>query len=123
MNVSPQSFPDRRAASAHDRKALLERFKARPRLDDPAVIECRAEREALASVRSRREFEKAGIRAEAQRPAAVEQARVLAERHLQKLAREAALKAGQARTEAERMRQVRLESARYMQMRSSRKKS
>lgn len=120
MSFNPQSFADRQATSANARKALLERFQARPKADDPVMLQRRAEREGFARARAEREVERAKIRAEAERLAAIEQERIAeAEREAQRL-REATIKAEQARIEAERPRKVLLEAVSYMQMRSSR---
>ena len=120
MSFNPQSFADRQAASTNARKVLLERFKARPKADDPLMLQRRAEREGFAKARAEREVEKAAIRAEAERLAALERERIAeAEREAERL-REAAIVAEQARIEAERPRKVLLEAVSYMQMRSSR---
>jgi hypothetical protein len=49
-----KTFADRLQEAAHARKAALERFKARPALDDPEVIKRREERMAIAAARDAR---------------------------------------------------------------------
>ena len=120
MSFNPQSFADRQTTSTNARKALLERFKARPKADDPIMLQRRTEREGFAKARAEREVEKAKIRAEAERLAALEQERIAEEMREEERAREAAVVAEQARIEAERPRKVLLEAVSYMQMRSSR---
>ncbi len=120
LSFNQQSFADRQATSINARKALLERFKARPKADDPVMLQRRAEREGFARARAEREVEKTKIRAEAERLAALEQARIAEEKREEERAREAAIVAEQARIEAERPRKVLLEAVSYMQMRSSR---
>jgi len=120
LSFNPQSFADRQTTSTNARKALLERFKARPKADDPVMLQRRAEREGFARARAEREVEKAKIRAEAERLAAIEQERIAEQEREEERAREAAIAAEQARIQAERPRKVLLEAVSYMQMRSSR---
>ncbi len=89
---------ERRNAANEAKKALLERFKARPAADDPAVVARQAERKAILEARAIREAEKARLRQEklereakerAEREAAAEAARLAAE---QVAAEEARLK-------------------------------
>ena len=47
-NPNDRSFTDRQSNSANAKKALLERFKARPKADDPVMVQRREEREAIA---------------------------------------------------------------------------
>ncbi|TCR67186.1 DUF6481 family protein [Bosea sp. BK604] len=114
-----RNFTDRAAASANAKKALLERFKARPTQDDPIMQQRRAEREAVAVARAAREAEKAAARAEAERLEAIERAKREEEERIAEAAREAARKAEQAKRDAERPRKVLLEAVQYMQMRSA----
>ncbi len=44
-------FTDRQSTSAAAKKALLEKFKAKPAADDPAVLARAAERRAIAEAR------------------------------------------------------------------------
>lgn len=79
---------ERRNAANEAKKALLERFKAKPAADDPAVLARQAERKAILAAREIREAEKARLKQEklareaaekAEREAAAEAARVAAE--------------------------------------------
>ncbi|AZO10403.1 MULTISPECIES: DUF6481 family protein [unclassified Mesorhizobium] len=79
---------ERRNAANEAKKALLERFKARPAADDPAVLARQAERKAILEARAIREAEKARLKQEklareaaerAEREAAAEAARIAAE--------------------------------------------
>lgn len=121
-NPNDRSFTDRQSNSANAKKALLERFKARPGPDDPVMQQRRAEREAIAKARAEREAEKAAIRAEQERLAAIERARIEEEERQAEIAREAARKAEQAKRDAERPRKVLLEAVQYMQMRGAGKR-
>ena len=102
-------FHDRRKDAAKARSALLAKFNAAPRPDDPLVIEKRREREAIARAREARQAERERARqaeqaarehaaAEAERIAAEEAARAAAEA----AEREAALKAEQKAARDER---------------------
>ena len=92
------NFGNRMNAAAAARKAMLERFHARPGPDDPAVQEQQAARKAVSDAREVRMAERAAAReAEAQRQAA-EQAAKAAEQAAreaedQRLAAEAAAQA------------------------------
>ena len=121
-NPNDRSFTDRQSNSANAKKALLERFKARPKADDPVMVQRREEREAIAQARAEREAEKAKIRAEKERLEAIERERIAEEKRQEELAREAARKAEQAKRDAERPRKVLLEAVQYMQMRSAGKR-
>ncbi|CAH2398330.1 MULTISPECIES: DUF6481 family protein [Mesorhizobium] len=79
---------ERRNAANEAKKALLERFKAKPAADDPAVLARQAERKAILEARAIREAEKARLKQEklareaaekAEREAAAEAARIAAE--------------------------------------------
>lgn len=118
-HLNHQNFTDRQSASANAKKALLERFKARPGPNDPIMQQRRAERQAIADARAVREAEKALARAEAERLAAIERARVEEEERQAELAREAARKAEQARLDAERPRKVLLEAVQYAKIRAA----
>jgi hypothetical protein len=102
-------FHDRRSDAAEARQALLAKFRAAPRPDDPAMIEKRREREAIAKAREARHAENERARraekervalaaAEAERLAAEEVARAAAEKE----ARDAALLAEQKAARDER---------------------
>ncbi|RDJ21934.1 hypothetical protein DWF00_26775 [Bosea caraganae] len=114
-----RNFTDRASASASAKKALLERFKSRPGPDDPIMQQRRAEREAVTVARAARDAEKAAARAELERLAAIEHARLEEEERLAEIAREVARKAEQAKRDAERPRKVLLEAVQYAQMRAA----
>lgn len=116
-NPNDRHFTDRQANSANAKKALLERFKARPGPDDPVMVQRRAEREAIAAARAERDAKKEAERLEAERIAAIERAaREEAERQAE-AEREVLRKAEQAKRDAERPRRVLLEAVQYMEMR------
>ncbi|RDJ27199.1 hypothetical protein DWF00_09390 [Bosea caraganae] len=119
FHSNPQNFTDRQSDSANAKKALLERFKARPGLNDPIMQQRRAERQVIAEARAAREAEKAEARAEAERLAVIERARLEEEERQAELDREVARKAEQARLDAERPRRVLLEAVQYAQMRAA----
>ena len=121
-NPNDRSFTDRQSNSANAKKALLERFKARPKADDPVMVQRREEREAIAQARAEREAEKAKIRAEKERLEAIERALIEEEKRQEEIAREVARKAEQAKRDAERPRKVLLEAVQYMQMRTAGKR-
>jgi hypothetical protein len=83
---------ERRNAANEAKKALLERFKAKPGPDDPTVQARLAERKAILEARAEREAEKARLKQEklareaaekAKREAAAEAARLVAEQAAQ----------------------------------------
>ncbi|KMO44691.1 hypothetical protein VQ03_01595, partial [Methylobacterium tarhaniae] len=53
-----QNFNDRRSTSADAKKALLEKFRARPASDDPEVQARLAERQKIAEARAARAAER-----------------------------------------------------------------
>ncbi|WP_439496158.1 DUF6481 family protein [Bosea sp. (in: a-proteobacteria)] len=118
-NPNDRSFTDRQTNSANAKKALLERFKARPGPDDPIMQQRRAERQAVAEARAARDAEKAAARVEAERLAAIERAAQEEAERQAELLREAARKAEQAKRDAERPRKVLLEAVQYAQMRAA----
>src|SRR5918998_4950950 len=70
------NFNERLAAAANARKAALEKFRARPGPDDPAVLERQAAQKAVAEAREARIAERKAARAaEAARQAAETAAR------------------------------------------------
>lgn len=118
-NLNDRSFTDRQANSANAKKALLERFKARPGPDDPVMVQRRAEREAVAAARMARDAEKAAIKAEQDRLAEIERlAREEAERQAE-IEREVQRKAEQAKRDAERPRRVLMEAMQYIEKRAA----
>lgn len=84
-----RNFADRRQAADEAKKALLEKFKARPAADDPAVLARAAERKAVAEAREQREAERR------------EQKRLNEEREARESAERAAATEAAARAEAE----------------------
>ena len=80
-NVLP-NLQDRQSASAEAKKAMLEKFRASPGPDDPAVVERRAAREAMLAERAARAAQReaakraheAELAEQAARAAAAEQA-------------------------------------------------
>jgi hypothetical protein len=86
------NFDDRIGAAAAAKKALLERFLAKPKADDPAMLEQQAALKAIADARDVRNAErKAAKEAEAARIAAEQAARVTAEQEAAAAAKAAAL--------------------------------
>ena len=70
-------FSDRAATAAAAKKALIEKFKAKPAPDDPAVLARQAERKAIAEARDIRAAErKVAKEAEAARKLAEDQERL-----------------------------------------------
>lgn len=95
-------YEERASASAEAKKAMLERFRARPGPDDPAVQARKAERAAVAAAREARAAERERLRRE-------EEARREAER----IAAEKAEQERKEREELERLeRELALEAAR-----------
>jgi hypothetical protein len=79
---SNPDFQDRMKDAAAARNALLAKLRAAPRPDDPAMIEKRREREALAKAREARQTEREEARKAAEEEAAraaAEAARIAAE--------------------------------------------
>jgi hypothetical protein len=91
-----KDFSERRTAAVEAKKALLERFKAKPTADDPAVIARQQERQAILAAREIREREKEKARQEKLAREAAEQAE---RERLAEIARKEAEE--QARLEAE----------------------
>lgn len=89
-------FTDRQKSATDARKALLDRFKAQPGPDDPAVLARTAERAAIAEAREKarvvREARKAEEKRLAEEAAAAEAVRVALEKE-QAAEREIALEA------------------------------
>jgi hypothetical protein len=75
-----KGFADRLTAAAKAREAALEKFKSRPKPDDPEMIERAAARKAAAEARAAREAERIAEReARAEREASEAAARQVAE--------------------------------------------
>lgn len=91
------TFADRRQDAIEAKKKLLEKMKAAPKADDPAVIAKRAEREAVAKAREVRRAERARLKLEEQEQqaalAAAEAEAAYALANAQAIAREAEEKA------------------------------
>ncbi|MBF9233557.1 DUF6481 family protein [Microvirga alba] len=82
-------FGDRLSTAENARKAMLERVRAKPGPDDPAMAERRAARQAVSTAREARLAEREANKiADQAREAAEQQAREAAE-HEQRLAQEA----------------------------------
>ena len=66
--LNTNNFHDRQAAAAKARKAMAEKFLARPKYDpnDPAVVEREAKRKAILEARAERAAERARRKAEAE---------------------------------------------------------
>lgn len=96
-----KDFNERRNAANDARKALLDKFKARPAADDPKVLARQAERQAILEARAIREAEKERLKQERLAREAKERAeREAAEAEARRIAEEAA-RAEATRREAE----------------------
>lgn len=88
MAAHRDTFADRKEAAEKARKALLEKFKARPGPDDPMMLAAQEQRRAVAEARAVRQAEREAARqAELARLAAAEEAR---QAELRRLAEEEA---------------------------------
>jgi hypothetical protein len=87
------SFSERRDAALKAKQALLEKFRARPKADDPAVLERQAERLATGAAREKRAAERKVAREEAAARAVAERAAHEAEVKARAIALEAEQKA------------------------------
>jgi hypothetical protein len=104
-----KDFHERRNAANEAKKALLERFKARPADDDPEVLARKAERQAILEARAIREAEKARLKQEKlAREAAEKAAREAAAAEARRIAEEAAAAEAKAREAEENERIARL---------------
>ena len=92
---------ERRNAANEAKRALLERFKARPAEDDPAVLARKAERQAILEARQKREAEKEKLRQERLAREAAERAEREAAEEVARLAAEEAARAEAKAKEAE----------------------
>lgn len=105
---------ERRNAANEAKRALLDKFKARPPADDPAVLARQAERKAILEARAIRDAERERQKAERQARQAADKARRDAEAEAaRKLAAEAAEAASRDREaeENERIARVLAEEA------------
>jgi hypothetical protein len=98
--LNSHKFQDRQEAAAKARKAMVDKFQARPKYDptDPAVLAREAERKRVLESRIEREKERAIRKAEQEAAEAQEAARLEALR-LEELARQEALAAERADVE------------------------
>jgi Family of unknown function (DUF6481) len=88
------NFNERSSAAAKARKAMVERFRAQPGPDDPAIIELRAKQKEIADAREARAAERrAAKEAEAARLRAEEAARLLEQKAREAEAAKAAIEA------------------------------
>lgn len=90
------SFADRQQAAREARKAILEKFRAKPGLDDPAVMQRQAEREAQAALRNQAKLARDAAKAETkirEAEAAAQAALTLAREKEELAAKEIALEA------------------------------
>jgi hypothetical protein len=88
------SFADRQKAAQEARKNILNKFRSQPGVDDPAVIQRRAEREAQAAERAKAKLTRDAAKADRkvrEAEAVAEAAAQLAREKEEAAAREAAL--------------------------------
>ena len=97
---------ERRNAANDAKKALLERFKAKPAADDPAVLARQAERKAILEAREKRAIEKEKLRQEKLAREAAEKAAREAEAEAARLAAEEAAQAEAKAKEAEEVERI-----------------
>jgi hypothetical protein len=113
------NYTDRLSTSAAAKKALLEKFKARPTSEDPDVAKRMAERKAIREAREARNAEReAARRAIAEREAA-EAAQRKATEEAERAAREAQEEAERAAREAARPKQIIRDVAAYAAMKAA----
>ena len=109
MIYRDKSFADRRTAASEAKKALLEKFKAKPAPDDPEMLAKQAERKAILEARERRDAEKARLKQEKLAREADQRAAAEAAAEVARLAAEEAANAeAKAREAAESERIARL---------------
>jgi hypothetical protein len=90
------SFADRQKAAQQAKKDILNKFRSQPGVDDPAVIQRRAEREAQAAERAKAKLVREAAKAEQKirdAEAAAQAAVQLAREKEEAVAKEAALEA------------------------------
>ena len=102
---------ERRNAANEAKKALLERFKAKPAADDPVVLARQAERKAILEARAIRDAEKARLKQEKLAREAAEKAEREAIAEAARLAAEAAAAEEARRREADEAERIALELA------------
>ena len=93
---------ERLSAAAKAKQALLEKFRARPKPGDPAVMEREAARLATSQARDQRAAERKAVREAEGRRLAEEEARKAAEEAARKAVEEAERAAQERALEAER---------------------
>jgi hypothetical protein len=126
--LNGNSFHDRQEAAAKARKAMAEKFLARPKYDpnDPEVIAREAKRKAILEAREQRDVERAERRAEEEAAAAVRRADEEATRQ-EKLRLEALAHEADAQRQREELEKVEFEKklerdARYAARKERKKK-
>jgi len=105
-NSKKTGFDDRLNAAANAKKAELEKFRARSRVNDPASAERQAARQAVGAARDARSAERDAARLAGVARAADEQAARDAAAEVEQAARDAAAEAEQAARAAEIARQA-----------------
>lgn len=111
MSYRDLDFNERRDAAATAKKALLDKFKARPPADDPAVIARQEERKRVLEARELREREREVARQERLAREAVEHAERERIAEEERKAAEEAARIEAERLEAEERERVSLELA------------
>jgi hypothetical protein len=96
-----KDFQERLSAQNEAKRALLDKFKARPAADDPYVLAKQAERKVILEARATRDAEKAKRRQEKLAQEARERAEREAIAEAERLAAEEAAQADAKRREAE----------------------
>jgi hypothetical protein len=101
--LNSHKFQDRQEAAAKARKAMAEKFLARPKYDpnDPAIIAREAERKRVLEARAEREIERAKRKAEQEAAEALRKAAEEAARQEQLRLAEIARQEAEAATRAE----------------------
>src|SRR5689334_12238716 len=84
-----KDFQERMSAANEAKRALLEKFKARPAADDPQVLARQAERQAILEARKIRETERERLKQERLAREAAERAEREAKAEAERLAAEA----------------------------------
>jgi hypothetical protein len=113
MAAHKDSYDERIATAANARKAALEKFRAKPPADDPAVLARQAAQQAVIDARAVRAAERQAAReVEAARKAAEDVAR-LAEEAAREAEKAVALAAQAARKLAEEAERKAIRDARY----------
>jgi hypothetical protein len=114
-----ESLTDRLSTQAAARKAMLEKFRARPGADDPDVARRQAERQALVTAREARLAQREAKQREEGAKRAAEAAELAARLEAEKAAREAAEEADRRAREAARPKQIIRDVAAYAAMKAA----